>query len=221
MAFFVICQQLDVGCGVLRFKGKVIQSIHSSETDWIDKLVDSEQKNDEIVMVETESDNSALLVVIKGFEEYHFALKRFQNVPSFSVLDREYVRSLIDRIKGSRYHFEELLKDPNLLISLFKIQSDLENVLYIKSKSPYCYIHLENQKQPTIHRISIKLLQRYFHEDLLLKVQRSFLVNPKKVITIKRTGKDDVVMILNNRETLPVSRNLIPKIIEKFPGYLN
>ncbi len=220
LAFLMICQNLEIESGVLLFKGKVNQSHNTNETNWSEQLSPVKQQNEEILIIEKPMADSILIATINGFEDYQFVLRRAENSPAFSALEREYLRSLMDRIRGSQYHFAELLKDPNYLVSLFKIQSDLEAILYIKAKSPYCYVYFEKQAQPSIYRISIKLLQRYFHEDLLLKVQRSYMVNPNKVKAIIRSGKDDIVMTMANNDDLPVSRNLITKIIEKFPGFL-
>ena len=80
-------------------------------------------------------------------------------------------------------------------------------------------ILMDNLKQPWIIRSTMQMLQRFFHEDQLLKIQRSYLVNPNKMRYIQRSGKNDVLIKMVNDELLPISRNLVAKIKKKYPGY--
>lgn len=215
--FLLICHQLEIDTGLIFHRKKIINQFQSNDDSWAVNYLNLDHSTEEIILLNTSKLNPILSLSIPGFEEYRLLFKRTRSGSQYSALDREYILSLVNRIKGSRYQFEELLKDPNLLISLFKIQSEMRSIMYIKTKSPYCYVYQKDQDQPTIHRISIKLLQRYFHEDVLLKIQRSYLVNLEKVTAVKKAGKDDRVIVLADGTTLPISRNLIPKLLERFP----
>ncbi|MBT4289708.1 MAG: response regulator [Deltaproteobacteria bacterium] len=218
-AFHLICNQQLSQSGILSRKGKIIQDYGAPETDQIIELLNKVSGDDEIRCVNEPPNYHLVFIYLKGFEDFQMVIKRKGDSASFSAADQEYIQSIINLIRISRYNIEELLKEPNVLKALFKIQADLDSILYIKIKSPYCYVQLENQEQPWIHRISFQMLQRFFHEDLLLKIQRSYLVNPNKIRNIIRSGKNDVRVKMVNDEMLPLSRNLVDKIKNKYPGY--
>ena len=218
-AFHLISSQLSIQSGVLLQKDKIIQDYNSPEPGQLIQLFKKAGEDEEIRCVEDPPGHHLISVHLKGFKDFQLIVKRKGGSNFFSSADREYVQSIINLIRISRYNIEELLKEPNLLNDLFAIQAKLDHILYIQIRAPYCYVHLDDEKQPWIHRITMKMLQRFFHEELLLKIQRSYLVNPNKMRYIERSGKNDILIKLVNGELLPISRNLVSKIRDKYPGY--
>ena len=219
--FQTICSQMDTDSAILYNHNKAINDYRSTDDKWAREFLKTDHHEEEIISLKGKSSSTILSVTVSGFEEYRLLFYKKLAGAQFSKLDREYIQNLINRIKDSRYQFEEISKDPNLLVSLFKIQSSVPSVLYIRTKSPYCYVYRKNREQPDVHRISIKLLQRFFSEDNLLKIQRSYLVNPDRVTALKKTGKDDMAVMLDSGSLLPVSRSLITKIQSRFPDLMN
>ncbi len=218
-AFHLISSQLSIQSGALVQKDKIIQEYLSPETAHFIELLKKVPEDEEIICMEDLPDHHLISVQLRGFKDFQLVIRRKGDCIAFSSADHEYIQSIINLIRISRYNIEELLKEPNLLNDLFAIQAKLNHILYIKTRSPYCYVHVDNRKEPWIYRVTMKMLQRFFHEELLLKIQRSYLVNPDKMREIIRSGKNDTLIKLVNDEFLPISRKLVSKIKKQYPGY--
>ena len=131
-AFHLICNQQLSQSGILSRKGKIIQDYGAPETDQIIELLNKVSGDDEIRCVNEPPNYHLVFIYLKGFEDFQMVIKRKGDSASFSAADQEYIQSIINLIRISRYNIEELLKEPNVLKALFKIQADLDSILYIK-----------------------------------------------------------------------------------------
>lgn len=92
-----------------------------------------------------------------------------------------------------------------------KINHYFSSILYIKSRFPYCEIVCKSQEiNPVLLRTSLKDLERQFKGKDLLRIHKSYLVNPIKIVTIKRKGAQDYEMVLkdndDNTVSIPIGR---------------
>lgn len=119
--------------------------------------------------------------------------------------DRDEVVAKIKVFMRLKYQEEiarsgEALPSEKLLGPLYRIKKDLSQLYYIKAESPYCYVYSDSAEKGVYKlRISIHALEEYFQEKDLLRVHRSYLVNPKKVISIINTKTGEYRILLMNQ----------------------
>ncbi|MDH5561029.1 MAG: LytTR family transcriptional regulator DNA-binding domain-containing protein [Deltaproteobacteria bacterium] len=124
------------------------------------------------------------------------------------------------------------LKDKEQLEVLYKVNKCLDNIIYINSESPYCKIVCKHckfadnmsEKISTLRfRITIDCLQSYFCVDELLRVHRSFMINPKKIVGISKKGNREYKILMpilgNDIEYIPVGRSYQTKLKAKLPNW--
>ncbi len=206
-AFVLICEHINVDSGILLYKEKIISRYDFDEHQWSGPV----SKKDFTDAGSSNAQDHQIEARFDGFEEYRLIFNRRAEAPSFREADNEYIRSIIDIIKLSRNNIQQLLKEPNILYALYKIQSLLEDILYIEIKSPYCYVHLEFDS-PLELKISMTMIQRFFHDNMLMKTHRSYLVNPKKIMRLNGVGQKTSGIVLKNEKIIPISRALSKKI---------
>lgn len=117
--------------------------------------------------------------------------------------------------------------DEKQLEIFYKIQRQIADVVYIKSDSPYCHVICVGQYQKTDRlRIAIQALEAYFSGKKLVRVHRSYLVNPRKILSINRQKNNELKLIMvgadDERISIPVGRSyqqrLKAAIPSLFPG---
>ena len=116
-------------------------------------------------------------------------------------------------------HPRDLISDKNTLKILYEISECILDIAYIKSESPYCKIKLANRKKEYKLRATIKVIEDYFHGKGLIRVHRSFLINPNKVISIIQQDYRDYKLKLkcqNKIAEVPVGRTYYSKIKSYF-----
>ena len=111
----------------------------------------------------------------------------------------------------------------NYLHILYPIKQTLRSLLYIKSKSPYCYLYKEvKDLNPQKFRISLKILEEHFQSQDLLRVHNQFVVNPSKVSkAVKKTRQYELVLVdaLGDTENIPLGRIYQDIIQRKYPDW--
>ena len=115
------------------------------------------------------------------------------------------VEEIIAKIKVfMRLKYEEEIVKPGetapnekLLGPLYKIKKDLPNLFYVCAESPYCHVYSDSEKSGVYKlRISIQALEEYFKEKDLLRVHRSYMVNPKKIMSITKLKNNEHKILL-------------------------
>lgn len=101
-----------------------------------------------------------------------------------------------------------------------KIELMLSHILYIQAESPYCKLVLESKRNHTLElRSPIHALERYFADDHLLQIHRSYLVNPKKVVCANQKVDRNYELWLLDRSTIPVGRSYLRKLRQRYAGW--
>jgi CheY-like chemotaxis protein len=129
-----------------------------------------------------------------------------------------------------RLKYEEEIKsggdtvpEEKLLDILYRIKRDLLNIIYVKSDSPYCKVfsnHLKNKAYRM--RITIQTLEDYFKERDLLRVHRSYLVNPKRILSVNKQKNNEFKLLVQDSKgdiaMIPVGRSYQNRIKSALPG---
>ncbi len=217
-AFTAISSELDMESGVLLEKGKVIQLHRHDDEKWEKTPVQTNRtETDEISCKKLKQGNMLVTVAIQDFDDFRMQFKLDTNLVDCLPADLEFIRNIVNNIKRSKYTLKDLVQDPVNLQGLVQIRDNLDRVLFVRSIAPYCSIYFEDSDQTVIFRTSIQALQRYFEHHELMRIQRSFLVNPSKIRRYRKVGKNDIEIILASGDVLPVSRNLAAGIKQKYP----
>lgn len=80
-------------------------------------------------------------------------------------------------------------------------QIELERILYIEGLKDYVKIHVEDEPHPVLSLMSLKSLEEQLPADRFIRVHRSYIVQPAKILTIERNS------IVFGRERIPISEN--------------
>jgi signal transduction histidine kinase/DNA-binding response OmpR family regulator len=155
-----------------------------------------------------------IFLQIKTLEEYIIILWRNKNLPPFTQTELDFTTRLIQKIYIFKESNKKLSLTPNILKTINEVSDILTNVIYIKSNSQYCEIYTSNKKAPILIRIAINHLDQYFPDKKLLRIHRSYLINPNYSKNLLKSGRDYKVNIIyqNKIITLPVGRNYSKKL---------
>ncbi len=112
---------------------------------------------------------------------------------------------------------EEEIKSLNKIVekgqpdAIQKISQYFSSVLYVQSTFPYCRIICKAEENDALLiRTTLKELEKQFDGQDLLRIHKSFLVNPIKVVSVSKKGSQDYEAVLkdNNGKTtkVPIGR---------------
>ena len=124
----------------------------------------------------------------------------------------EEIKSTIDKVPEEK-----------LLEILYKIKQDLPNIIYIKSRAPYCNVFAKYLKEKGYQfRITIQALEDYFKDRDLLRVHRSYLVSPRRILSVNRQKNNEFKLLVQDERgdiaMIPVGRSYHEKIKSALPG---
>ena len=218
------------------------QAVHSypENTDWdlpgdeIDKLFTessiNESKNENYcqILVLNNLDTSHALNVYKiSRQASHLLLWRIEDLPDYTLLfwrkaellefdttDFTYLQHIASQIKTHLNSQAQVLAKPNVIEAINTILQYKHILAYVTADAPYCRVHLDNGRTLPLLRIGIDNLNQYFGDKYLLRIHRSYLVNPKFIHSIERHQRDMKLKLVygKNSALLPVSRKYATNI---------
>ena len=118
-------------------------------------------------------------------QENLICLYRSRERMPFSELDVEFMSNVMDQIQTIEENIQTMLSN-QLVQALPDIQPHLSRIIYISSSAPICSIYIDHEPNPKDIKISLSSLDLYFNNTSLLRIHRSYLINPNKIITIKK-----------------------------------
>ncbi len=106
----------------------------------------------------------------------------------------------------------EAVPDEKLLGILYRMKKNLTDIIYIKSDSPYCKIFINALKnEPYKIRVTIRTLEDYFKSKDLLRVHRSYLVNPRRILSINKQKNNELKLLVQDSKSeiamIPIGRS--------------
>ena len=143
----------------------------------------------------------------------------------FNDLDIEFLSNVLEQIRMIEKNIQTMLS--NQMVQVLPIvQPNLSKITYISSASPFCSIYLENEAKPHEAKILISSLDLYFNDEFLLRIHRSYLINPKKIVSIKnqyvgnKRYRHEVVIRHKMRHvTLRVGASYVEKLKKTLPQF--
>lgn len=160
---------------------------------------------------------------ISGLGENLLAFYRDSASSPFTAFDQTLISNSLEQITITRENIKTLTLKNKLLPSLLEIDEYLDRTLFIEIKDHYCCLNLENDETNLELRVPLKTIQSYFGEERLIKVQKSYLVNPKKISSIQKISaeryQDYEIHFQNSSAAVPISRMFLKKISKQFPQF--
>jgi len=126
------------------------------------------------------------------------------------VLQWEVVNELKDQILRN-------VIDPKLFPDLGRIATISGSILYIRAygNSSEIYYSQDDQIKEMYLDCSLQNLSFYFGQDFLVRIHKSYLVNPKVAFALRRRSSADYDLVFKNHN-LPVGRKYAKKVKEIF-----
>lgn len=128
--------------------------------------------------------------------EYIFLMYRSSSMGIFNQADTEFISSVIREVGSVKKNIQNFIQDETVLKKYLQIQSRIDDIYFIQADRQYCKILFEGERELRDFDWSLGDIETYFEEKLLLRVHRSFMVNPNKSITaVKEKGSRDYTIM--------------------------
>lgn len=110
------------------------------------------------------------------------------------------------------------------LVIFYKIQRSLNDIIFIKSESPYCLIFSNTPPKETDRvRITINALDTFFKGKSLIRSHRSYMFNPLRIVSVRWQKNNECKLLLKGNEerviAVPVGRSYHETLKNKIPSY--
>lgn len=155
-----------------------------------------------------------LLWRIEGLLDYTLLFWRQAELLEFDTTDFTYLQHIASQIKTHLNSQAQVLAKPNVIEAINTILQYKHILAYVTADAPYCRVHLDNGRTLPLLRIGIDNLNQYFGDKYLLRIHRSYLVNPKFIHSIERHQRDLKLKLVYGKSSavLPVSRKYAANI---------
>ncbi|UXY16847.1 glycosyl hydrolase family 18 protein [Chitiniphilus purpureus] len=132
--------------------------------------------------------------------------------------DEALLHHLAQQIALVRRHLTALTRHPHVLAELYEIASRRDRLLFIRADKGYSGLHTADGGLPLHITLRLRVIRRYFGDDTLLQVHRSYLVNPRKVTRAEHVGKGQYELLLGTQR-VPVSRPALARLRAVHPHW--
>ena len=164
-----------------------------------------------------------IVMQIEGMNDYIIVLFRSTEELTINRAEIEYIEGLADQIRQMYQNKLRMLVDKELFKAVNLIEPLLDRIMYITAQPPYSVISFNSAKEKDQDiRIPLNRLSEYFASDQLLRVHRSYMVNPLKVERVVKKGRNHYIRFRSTYqadEEISVSRAYVQSIKQEFPGW--
>ncbi len=145
---------------------------------------------------------------------YLFALHRDKAMGPFHKGDREFVENVLGEAASVKENIRNFIRDEAVLKKYLHIQARLSDIYFIQADRQYCRILFEGERELKDFEWSLGDMETYFDENRLLRVHRSFMINPNQSVrAFREKGSRDYTLGF----TAPYITEILSKI-EDFKG---
>ena len=156
---------------------------------------------------------NAIDYVLKPFEDTRFlasferAVQRCQEKEAYNPRLQEALSQLTSR--NTDVHKKRLVvKDPGRIRLI-----DVDCIQYIAGAGNYAELHLEDGRT-VLHRETLCELERQLNPDVFVRIHRSTIAKRKSIVELRPNDKGDYLVMLENGDTLTLSRRNRDKLEE-------
>lgn len=185
----------------------------------------------------TTSDNQAYITVFENWQtgtapkDYVFlSLEGIKNYilmialkPEASPLDVEYFKNLKAQAEMIVYNFRRLISDTYFIEDIHTLSVQKKYIRYIKTRGGQTLLYEDKHESILYLRSSLNTIECFF-SDTLIRVNRSCLINPKKIqgMNFNQDGRRNKTTVNVDGEIIAISDNLLDgfpsEIKKKFMG---
>lgn len=153
----------------------------------------------------------------QDLRRYQYDLLQFEvrSETNLTDVDEQFFSILFGHIQLIHKSIKELVKKPAQLSELYEIASNKDKIEYIQADKGYSFIYLSDRKEPKCISMRLRVIKQYFDDDELLRIHRSYLVNPKRVVSARKANLKRFELILDAR-SLPVGRSYIDLLQQRY-----
>ncbi|WP_226660747.1 glycosyl hydrolase family 18 protein [Microbulbifer aggregans] len=130
--------------------------------------------------------------------------------------EEAYFRALSQQLVFARQQLRELTKQPQLLSDIYQIAKRKDQLLFIRGEKGYSGIYCSNEREPCYVFLRLRHIRQYF-PDLLHPVHRSYLVNPKQVLSVDKQNKKWTLLVAGHQ--IPISKSRVNALMKAFPAW--
>ena len=203
---------------VTLFRGDTIHSSNCKERSVIETLFYQARYTTQNETFYTLRQGSYHYFLFKSSDDKSWAFIIRVACNAFSCLEKEYVKNLLSQICIIRDKLHSDICDPTIITSLHTIISNQNNILFVKSARQYVELYTAGHR-PELLAISLKRVSHYLN-DQLMKVHRSYLINPKEIDKIRRKKRGRYEIVINNH-IIPVGELYLPVLRHKLSHWFN
>jgi two-component system LytT family response regulator len=128
--------------------------------------------------------------------------------------------SLSESLAQANVKFATLLEECEVEVG--KILASLNQIAYIKSNGHFCLIFQNGAAKPIELNMQIGKIPTSIRDTRFLDVHRSYLMNLDKISKIVKVADNKYeALIKGTEDRIPVSRNKVPGLRQRYPNLFN
>lgn len=133
-----------------------------------------------------------------------------------SPIDIEYFKNLEAQAGIIVQNFRQLMSDTNFLNDIYKITSLKKHIRFIRTENKVTKLYEDLNDKNIVLNSSLNTIECFFPDDLI-RANRSCLINPKKILNIKKEEKKGNKYFINvDGENISVSQIIIDTLAEEY-----
>ncbi|MBU1386960.1 MAG: response regulator [Proteobacteria bacterium] len=158
--------------------------------------------------------NGFIILNLKEINNFIIIIKTQVDV---SPVDIEYFKNLEAQAEIIIKGFRRLVSDIDFIKDIFTIASLKNHIRFIRSKDKVAFLYEDKNDDSISLNSSLKTIECFFHKDLI-RVNRSCLINPNKIVKINKDYKNRKKYLVNvDGEKISVSTKIIDVMVNN--GY--
>ncbi len=119
-------------------------------------------------------------------DDYCFIFYRASSMGAFTRADKEFALTVLQEAASVKKNIKNFIQDESILKKYLYLQSRIDEIYFIQADRQFCKILFEEEGELIDFDWSLGNIETYFDENKLLRVHRSFMVNPQKNIKAKK-----------------------------------
>lgn len=180
------------------------------------KCTDTKNKKESIKIferwnIEGYTPDGFIFLGLKEFRNFVVLIK--MQIGSSSI-DMEYLKNLEAQAATIIRNFRQLVSDTNFLADIHTIKKFKKNIRFIRAKNKETILYEDLHDQKIYLKSSLNTIECFFNNDLI-RVSRSCLINPKKIVEVNKAKKNGKKYLINvDGEKISVTQKIIDTLAE-------
>ncbi|MCP4023203.1 MAG: response regulator [Desulfobacteraceae bacterium] len=142
-------------------------------------------------------------------ENYSFLLYRDNAMGAFNRADKEFSQTVLQEVTSVKSNIQNFIQDELVLKKYLDLSARIEEIYFIQADRQFSRILFEGERTLIDFDWSLGDIETYFDEKKLLRVHRSFIINPKKSIQArKEKGSRDFSLLFTIPHVADIMENL-------------